>query len=372
MILAMTAAAIPHPDPLPLPAPPGLIWMLLLLTFLLHLLPMNLVLGGSILAPLSRLRSTGVRGAHHRQLLKVLSKAMPSAVAAAITLGVAPLLLAQVLYGRLFFTSSILMAWFWLAVIPLLVIGYYGTYLIAFKGEALGSLRELTGWLVALVFLAIAFIYTNNMSLMLRPAEFVSRYHESGRGLQLNLGDPTLAPRFLHMLLGALAVSGMVVAIYGLLRRSRDAAFGAWAVRYGSLWFSVATAANLMVGVWWLIALPRESMLRFMGQNLLATISLGAGILFALGTLILTLLAVQAPRPERLAQGGVVTLLLTLIAMILVRDQVRQGALARAGFEPVAWIAPQWGPLVLFLLLLVGAIGTVVWMVVALARESAA
>ena len=38
--------AIPQPDPLALPAPAWLLWALLLLTFFLHVIPMNLVLGG--------------------------------------------------------------------------------------------------------------------------------------------------------------------------------------------------------------------------------------------------------------------------------------------------------------------------------------
>ena len=41
---------IPLADPLPQPAPAWLLWALLQLTFFLHLLAMNVVLGGSILA----------------------------------------------------------------------------------------------------------------------------------------------------------------------------------------------------------------------------------------------------------------------------------------------------------------------------------
>ena len=50
----------------------------------------------------------------------------------------APLLFVQVLYGRLFLTSSVLMAWWWLAVVPLVILAYSGAYLLAFRGKALG------------------------------------------------------------------------------------------------------------------------------------------------------------------------------------------------------------------------------------------
>jgi hypothetical protein len=42
-----------------------------------------------------------------------------------------------------------------------------------------------------------------------------------------------------------------------------------------------------------------------------------------------------------------------------------------ASFQPTPWVAPQWTPILLFVVLLVGALGTVGWMVRALARGEA-
>ena len=55
---------IPLADPLPPPSPPGLLWALLQLTFLLHLVAMNVVLGGSLLAllPPGLLRRSSLGG----------------------------------------------------------------------------------------------------------------------------------------------------------------------------------------------------------------------------------------------------------------------------------------------------------------------
>jgi len=110
-------------------------------------------------------------------------------------------------------------------------------------------------------------------------------------------------------------------------------------------------------------------MLRFMGKNMFATGTLGLGILLGLASLFLMALAIYAPRPEKLVRVGSVAVLLTLVLMILSRDQVRRGALELAGFETNPWVAPQWGPIALFALLLVGAIATVLWMVLAYARS---
>jgi hypothetical protein len=365
-------ATIPQPDPLPIPAPTWLMWFLLMLTFLLHLLPMNLLVGGSVLGSLSRHLGGPGGKKHHPELSRFFSKALPVTTAATITLGIAPLLLVQVLYGRVFFASSILMAWYWLAIIPLLCLGYYGVYLIAFKEPKLGAALPVVSWGSTLIFLGIAFLFVNNMSLMIRPEVFLEKYQASAMGWHLNLDDPTLYPRLLHMITGALAVSGLVVAIYGAVKQKSDDEYGRWLMRYGALWFVVPTAVTIVFGLWWLIALPREVMLQFMGQDMVATAALGLGIIVALGTLMMMVLAIQAQQPARLIRGSAGALLLTLVLMITIRDQVRAGSLEMAGYEPVRWVDPQWGILVLFLLLLVAAIATVIWMVVKLANAEGA
>lgn len=365
-------AAIPQPDPLPVPAPHWLLWFLLLLTFLLHLLPMNLLLGGSVLGALSKHLGGSAGREHHPRLSKFFSKALPVVTAGTITMGIAPLLLVQVLYGRVFFASSILMAWYWLAVVPLLCLGYYGTYLVAFKESRLGGALPVVSWGSTLIFVGIGFLFVNNMSLMIRPEVFLEKYQASAMGWHLNLDDPTLVPRFLHMLVGALAVSGMIVAIYGAIKQPSDEPYGRWLIKYGSLWFAIPTAVTIIFGLWWLIALPREVMLQFMGQDMLATVALALGILFALGALMMMVLAIQAADPRRLVRASAITLLITLVFMILMRDRVRAASLEMAGYEPVGWVEPQWGIIAVFLVLLVAAIATVIWMVIKLAKGEGA
>jgi hypothetical protein len=359
---------IPSPEPMPLPAPGWLLWFLLMLTFLLHILAMNFVLGGSIISAVVRRRAGSDDRPHHTALFRWLSKAMPVAVAAAISLGVAPLLFVQVLYGRLFFTSSVLMAWFWLSVVPLLILAYLTAYMLSFRGDQSESKGVLSSWIMAALFIAIGFIYSNNMSLMLRPEAFLEIYQTDGSGLNLNLSDPVLFPRYLHMLVAAIGVAGLMVAVVGFIRRRADAEFGDWTMRYGARWFVGATSLNLILGLFFLGAQPRHTLMRFLGQHLGATLLLGFGVFFALGALMMAFTSIHAPEPHRLLRGAAISLVLTLLMMVLMRDQVRRAALDAAGFEPVPWVAPQWGVIGIFLVLLVAAIATIAWMVVALAR----
>jgi hypothetical protein len=359
---------IPQPDPLALPAPAWLLWALLLLTFFLHLIPMNLVLGGSIIGAVARVRGRRPDRPHEAELAHIIAKAMPVLISAAVTLGVAALLFLQALYGRMFFASAVVMGWWWLSVIGLLILTYYAAYLLAMREASLGAAGTFLAWLIAAVAGLIALIYGNNMTLMLKPAELVTRYAADGSGVQLNLLDPALLPRHLHMVLGAIAVSGLAIAVLGVLRRAQDAAFGEWAIRYGAFVCVAATVVNVFAGLWWLAALPRDVLLQFMGRDMRAIGELLAGILLTLTGAGHTVLAVTGRRPALMLTISAVTLLSGIAMMLLTRDTIRRLSLDLAGYQAVNWVAPQWGPIVIFVVLLLAAVGTVVWMTQALAN----
>jgi hypothetical protein len=246
------------------------------------------------------------------------------------------------------------------------MVAYYGTYILAFKRKSLGAWEGALRGLTILIFLTIAFIFSNNMSLMLRPDVFRALY--AGGGPRFNLGDPTLWPRYGHMAMGAVAVAGMWVSGYGLFRVRRDPEFGNWAMRYGAAWFAGTTAVNVLFGFWLLFALPGATMARFMGDVPVAATILGLGMLFGLGSMAMMFMAANAPRPAPLVRLGLAGLILTLMFMVLMRDQVRRGALATMGYEPVRWVEPQWGNIIAFVILLLVGIAIVVWMVRALAK----
>lgn len=355
---------IPSLDPLPLPAPPWFLWALLMLTFVLHLVAMNFVLGGSIIAVAARFRE----GGNSRRLAHWIGKLMPSAVATAVTFGVAPLLFVQALYGRLFFSSSVLMGWSWFAVVPILIVAYYGTYFLSLRGEKLGRTWDIAAF-VAFLFVVVAFIYSNNMSMMLRPANFFGRYIADPRGLHLNASDITLLPRFLHMLFGAVAVAGVFVAIYGLAVRRSDEAHGRWATRHGALWFGASTALSVLTGAWWTAVLPGSVMKALFGGNRVAATIFAIAIIAAIAAWILMILAVNAAEPAKLVARSGEALVVALIAMVLTRDSIRDGMLNLSQFHFADRIDPQWGVIAIFAVLLLAALGTTAWMVTILAKS---
>jgi hypothetical protein len=335
---------------------------MLLVTFTLHLVPMSLLVGGSACGVAAAV--LGRRDPRAAALAAWVARALPIVVAATITPGVAALLFLQVLYGRAFFSATILVAVPWLAVVPILILAYYGTYLASSEAWLRGAAtrRTILSGLVALLVATIAFVYSNAMSLAARPQSFAARFAADAGGFHLNLGDPTLAPRFLHIFLGALAVGGAGIAVGALALRRRDPDLSAWAIRFGAICCAGATALNILPGFWWLAALPSPTPLRFMGRDAPATAVFAIGVLAGLSALGHLIPAAFAPRPRPLLVGGGASLLVCLASMAVVRDVARRAALDGAGWRAVGWVEPQWGAVSVFAVLAGVAAATMVWM----------
>lgn len=355
---------IPAPDPIGLPAPAGLLQVLSAVTLVLHLAPMDLVLGGGFVAAWAAFRGrtregvTAEESARYGELATALAKLLPAATAFTITLGVAPLLFLQVLYGQLFYTSSVLMAWSWLAVVALILAAYYGYYGFA-NGRAAG--RSALGWGLtsAVLVLLVGFLFVNNMTLMLRPGRFASLYAASEHGLHLNLDDPSLWPRLAHFVVAAFAVTGLAVAILGRIRSRRDAALGGWMHRFGIRLFVVATLVQLAVGVAFLFSIPAAARSRFLGASPLDAAVLGTSVLLA----VVAVLVVR-----RSLTAGILAISLTVVGMTVVRDRLRDMLLAPEFSVSALVVRSQPALLVAFAVVLVAGLATVAWMVMRLAR----
>ena len=94
---------VPGLDPVPIPGPAWLFHLLWVATFVLHLLFVNALLGGTLLAAAASFAGKRLRSA------AVLFVEMNSwTISLAITFGIAPLLFLQVLQGRFFYSATIL------------------------------------------------------------------------------------------------------------------------------------------------------------------------------------------------------------------------------------------------------------------------
>ena len=166
-------------------------------------------------------------------------------------------------------------------------------------------------------------------------------------------------------------MAALGAALYGVLRRAREPQLAAWAIRQGTTVFGVATAANVFVGMLFLLAQPKTTLIRLVGGDARAMTLLALGIVLGVAAAGLALLALGAKNAVRATWAQAGLLAATLVVMVLLRDQVRQIALREAGFEHPGRVAAQWGPFAVFVVLLVAAVATIAWMARALARGTA-
>lgn len=354
---------IPYPDPMPLPAPVWLLRTLLLLTFFLHVLFMNCLLGGTAVALVCTMRQRS--SAFSARLAGDLGRLLPSVFAFTITLGVAPLLFLQVMYGQFLYASSILIGVPWLAIIGMVVLAYYGVYFFSMtldttKGHEQKGRTTAVLALVVLLLASIAFIYSNNFTLMLTPERWLDLYHSHASGWNLNWSEPSLPPRYLHFVLSALAVTGLGLAVMGL--RHQEDAYRQWLIEQGSILFTGTTLLNFGVGFWFLVTLPSPSRLAFIGGNGFATALLGIGMLLPLAAVAHLIMAKANKSPKRQIVIGVSCGLLTVAVMVVMRDVLRNLVLAPYFNLNQLPVAPQWGIIVLFVILFAAGLATLYYM----------
>ena len=203
---------LPPPSPLGSPLPFFLLVALKVLGFTLHEGPMNLWYAGLPVAILLAFFGP-VPG---KLLARRLGAALPIALALGINFGIIPLLFIQVGYAQFFYPAGILIAWPWICVIPLLLVAYYGVYLYARSPRP--RLARAGGAVGAVFLITIGFLFANNFSLMTNVAQWQRLFTRTAvagapTGLALNLGDPTLFPRWLMMFGIALTTTAAFIVL---------------------------------------------------------------------------------------------------------------------------------------------------------------
>jgi len=354
---------LPAIDPTPIPGPPWLFHGLLVLTFFLHVLFMNLTLGGTLMAAVAQVTAKGRADDYRTVLAARMSGINSYGIAFTITTGIAPLLFVQVLYQQTFYPATLLIGSVWLGLLGLLIFGYYAAYLYKFKGAPTRGAGG-TVWLAAaaVLFLLIAMIQVAVNLIHSQPETWAAIADHPWSVL----GDRTYTVRLLHFVLGAVGLSAAITSWWAVRRyqaaqgsderadREEDIA------RYAWRWALAAVFLQVFDGFLLLVMVPVNAGLM---RDPAAFIPLAVGIILALG-LLMMLTRVRNPVENPGAATGVLaTMALLLAVMSITRHQVRVLYLDPVTSQIDQLTAPQWGNFALFAVLLVVALGTVGWMV---------
>ena len=338
---------------LSIPGPYWLFTLLHWLTLTLHFVAMNFLFGGVMLMILSK------TSAYRKLLFFENLKSFPVAMAATITLGVAPLLFVQVMYGQFFYGASIISAWNWYFIIPVVLVVYYSLYSASILPK-LSDGNRIKLLIVALVgFVYVSLTFTMISDLAIKPYLWEGLYQSSPAGTHLNPSWGQVLFRWAHMISGALAVAGICIQAATLLiakvKGNRDL------IKFGGKMFLLGTLKATLFGVIYLFTLEPAVLKGFLqspGMHVMLT-SIVLNIVLA----FLVYRSSITSNPKPLIITNAVLTFVALFLMVMTRHYLRLVFL-EGEFDPTKLdIGTQTGPLAMFLITFVAGLGIVAWMI---------
>ena len=234
------------------------------LTFALHILFVQLMLGTSIITIFGAFKND----AKWRRLAAAMLEVAKVSVSVAIVIGVAPLLFVQVVYDPHWYTSNVLSANWVIGFIIILIFAYWAMYAYYFmNSKEKDKTKEPKGKVWMLVSLAlmlvVGFIMHSLTSQILHPELWKEWYLQSGvldySGSQLhayNLG------RFAFFISMAIPVAGGMLVTYRrfkMVREDADHEYLNWAASLGKKWIKVGSVISAALYVTWMMTIPETA-----------------------------------------------------------------------------------------------------------------
>ena len=255
----MDTSMIPNPDAIPV----HYLWfyILLILTFAFHIILVNLAFGGSMLAIWDKFKGKEKSGQ---------TRNLPIMFALAINFGVPPLLFLQVLYGQFFYASSVLMARYWILVIPILIIAYYGIYIFVKSDEKAPLWSKISLVLSTLFMLFITFMLVDNILLSQNPSAWLGRITQQN-GTFVYWTEPSLWPRLLHFFVASIAIAALGKALFISYEKQGTEKIKGEKVRKNLKIVFGATLFQFAIGSWFWLSMPSNVGKLFLGRELIPT-----------------------------------------------------------------------------------------------------
>ncbi len=322
---------IPRNLPLSLPAPYFLLEVLITVSFALHILFVNLMVGGSILTLIFQIR--GLQKKFYDHIAHEIAKTITVNKSLAVVLGVAPLLIMNTLYTMFFYSANSLTGIAWILVIPLVVIAFLLTYLHKYSWEKLDDQKKLhiaIGMIATFLFLVIPLIFLTNANLMLFPKRWPEVH-----GFLSALTLPNVFPRYFHFLAASLAVISLFMVWYTgysqkiqEILKEHNLTSGFLKRKFYSIAF-VVTLAQFLFGPLLLFTLPSH------GISYLMLLCVFIGVILAL--VLLWFLWKEVSIEEEYVGRFFIRILITfnfvVTFMVLSRHIYREQALADAKMQ---------------------------------------
>ena len=364
---------MPTIDPSTMPGMPAPIWFIMffkIIGFFLHLVPMGIWFAG---IPLS-VWLFASKNQEGKRFAGRLMYHLPVILAFGINFGIVPLLFTQVMFYKSFYTATILMAWFWLAVIPAAILLYYGVYYCAFHVKRKNLTIPAAVLSVFVVYIALTFAAA--MTRMANPEFYLGDIVSSNLdGVVAGFSLPHMHGTWLLRVLLTLSFGVMTLASWMLVdafflfpQSDETVAYRNWARRCASRLMIAGAAMVVVVGVLYAALAWQADVSQVMLH--------GPGLMLSIATLILPLgipaYLVMAGRGELSKFSVVVVAALQCVSLLVYASarQVVQNVEVSRWFDIFAIKeSVQWSPLIAFLVTFVLGALCVVWMFWVLAKN---
>lgn len=303
---------VPRDLGLPLPLTAGELEVILVLLFLLHIVFVNLMVGGAVFTVL--LEIVGLYRPRFDKLARCISRTITVNKSLAVVLGVGPLLCINLLYTTHFYSANALTGNAWIGIVPLVIVAFLIAYLHKYTWDRwtgpYKNLHIIVGGLAGLLLLSIPLIFLANINLMLFPDKWTSV-----AGFFSSLAVGNVFPRYFHFLSASLALSGFFLAVWfgreGFPVEEALPEFTRPELRrffYRITFF--LTAAQLVFGPLLLLTLPPVGLT----LNLVLLVLIGA----AVAMLGLTLMWLDIRSPDNTVGRHAVTVAALLAVVVLI------------------------------------------------------
>ncbi|WP_394828784.1 c-type cytochrome [Pendulispora albinea] len=264
---------VPRDIPLPLPVNGHALELLLIAAFIAHILFVNLMVGGSILVLAFEIR--GAKNPDYDRLARALASTVTVNKSLAVVLGVAPLLLLNLLYTIHFYTANTLTGTAWILLIPTIATTFLLLYLHKYTWDRLRDLKWLHIGIQAMavvLFLFIPLVFLTNVNLMMFPEHWTNV-----RGFLSALVLPNVFPRYFHFLCASLILTSLFgVGYFGRAKYPVEETFQALTrPQIRRAFYTVAfgvSLAQFIVGPLVLFTLPSKGL----SGAVLSAIAMGA------------------------------------------------------------------------------------------------
>ena len=331
-------------DPMGVPFYPWLFQVLMVLTFALHIIFVNLAIGGSFMAVYEHYK----KGENNKRLSRFLARSSTVNLSAAVVLGVAPLLFVQVVYDPFWYVSNLLSAWWAVGFLCFVTAAFLALYAFYLKRNPESGMKGFGffGWLTFGLLLLAGFSMHLLSVQFLEPEKWKLWYLS---GNIMNTSGTTVydfrISRYLHFIIPSFAITGVFMMLYGWFFRQRqdmDKEYLHWVAVSGAKMALWATIIQIIIGFWWLFSLPKN--LNFT-SNAFLWIGVILGVIF-----FLVLMAAQKD-PEKYAVLSALFAFLAVLGMAVSREVLRMVYLGKFNYSIYTYkLNIHWGSTALFLL----------------------